>query len=190
MKYSFENDTTAKRLCVKTDVDGGRITIGTEGRYRNMEKALITIDAIEVETIRYWTEIIAEKDKYIITPDGNVYRDIAAQGGPFHGDGFGGQMFGYLTNDGVRHLTANLWYRGRIPEPFRELLPTNCSSVELVEWKLPREMKQLIDCSIEDGTIDEKVEAGLIDWSGSVSGEDITNRAGDLHEEEENEVVE
>jgi hypothetical protein len=76
--------------------------------------------------LRHWGELIAKRDDpdqlrvygkaYTIGPEANL---------PYYMKGHAGAWFGIRFNDGREVETTNLWFRGDVPEEYKEDLPDN-----------------------------------------------------------------
>ena len=76
--------------------------------------------------IKYWRDIVSEKDKHIIV-NGKCYYDAGEVERPssYSFLGCSGRRFWIQFKDGHKITTNNLWVQGEIPKEFREQLPDN-----------------------------------------------------------------
>lgn len=81
-------------------------------------------------SIKFWLEIIKEKDEHVIINGICYYLDKAhpMSDSPFRG--YGGREFKIKLHTGEIIVTNNLWHNGEVPKEFRDRLPDNAEFVK------------------------------------------------------------
>jgi hypothetical protein len=86
----------------------------------------------------FWQDVVesAERgDHQYVIDNGQCYVAMPPEyGGGFKG--FGGMPFLVtMTDSGEQHISNNLWYKGVVPDEFKDLLPNNAIITEYRSYK-------------------------------------------------------